>query len=196
MSLADKIQTQDLSFEEFQRFAETHDGFWELDGGIPVKMESPSIEHQWISLEIAAAFRDYFKNKPCRAIQELDVWIGKRPFQETARKMKATVRKPDILVYCDKEQKKNGVILSPQLVVEIWSPSNTPKEQTKKLGEYYRAGVQEFWQIYCKEKEFSIFSFTGGTLNFLSSGSFHEPLESQYFPGLKADLSEYYAEFG
>ena len=35
-----------------------------------------------------------------------------------------------------------------------------------------------------------------GTLNFLSSGSFHEPLESKYFPGLSADLSDYDNEFG
>ncbi|MDE7242671.1 MAG: Uma2 family endonuclease, partial [Oscillospiraceae bacterium] len=145
MSLADRMQPEELSLEEFQRFAETHDGFWELEEGVPVKMEPASDEHQWISLEISSAFREYFKGKTCRPRQELDVWTGKIPFNETARKMKAAVRKPDILVYCDKEQKRNGIILSPQLVVEIWSPTNTMKERNKKLGEYFRIGVQEFW---------------------------------------------------
>ncbi len=37
---------------------------------------------------------------------------------------------------------------------------------------------------------------TGQTVNFLSGGTFHDILESRYFPGLKVDLSEYYTEFG
>ncbi|MDE7244836.1 MAG: hypothetical protein K2O18_12805, partial [Oscillospiraceae bacterium] len=61
---------------------------------------------------------------------------------------------------------------------------------------YFRIGVQEFWQIDFAAKEFSVFSFAGKTLTFLSDGTFYEPVESQYFPGLKADLSEYYTEFG
>lgn len=52
-----------LSFDDFKHFAEIHDGNWELVEGVPVKMQSPSIERQWISLEIAAA-----RNKDFRCI--------------------------------------------------------------------------------------------------------------------------------
>ena len=190
------IPAAGLSLEEFQEFAASHDGFWELDEGVPVRMESPSEEHQWISLEVASAFRDYLKGHPCRVLQELDVWTGRMPFNEASRKIKGSVRRPDILIYCNQEQRQNGVILSPQLVVEIWSPTNTNQEFRKKLKEYYRIGVKEYWQIDYKEPGFTILSFDGDAIRFTTDGSdFHKPLESAYFPGLKVDLSAYYTEF-
>lgn len=190
------INPASLSLEEFQRFAETHEGKWELEEGVPVKMESPSIAHQWISSEITLAFKQFLKGHKCRGLPDIDVWVGRLPFDAAARKNKASVRRPDFLVYCDKKQEYNNVILSPQLVIEIWSPTNTFQERNKKIVEYYRIGVKEFWQIDCQEQAFSIFSFADGNLRFLSDGTFHEPLESEYFPGLKVDLSEYYNEFG
>jgi len=176
MVLPNPVSIPEFSLEEFQAFAAAQDGFWELHEGVPVRMESASEEHQWISLEIAVAFRAYMKGRKCRALQELDVWTGRMPFSEAARKRKASVRRPDVLIYCDQEQRQHGVILSPQLVVEIWSPTNTNKEFRNKLKEYYRIGVKE--------------------LRFLSDGDdFRKPLESEYFPGLKVDLSEYYTRF-
>lgn len=186
----------ELSFEEFRHFAETHEGRWELEEGIPVKLESAAIAHQWISGEISAAFREYLKGGKCRGLQDVDVWVGRQPFNAFARKNKASVRRPDFLVYCDKGQLYNNMVLSPQLVVEIWSPTNTVKERRKKLSEYYRIGVKEFWQIDYEKEDFHIISVTDGVYQYLSGGTFHEPLESKYFPGLKVDLSEYYNEFG
>lgn len=196
MALPNPVSIPEFSLEEFQAFAAAQDGFWELHEGVPVRMESASEEHQWISLEIAVAFRAYMKGRKCRVLQELDVWTGRMPFSEAARKRKASVRRPDVLIYCDQEQRQHGVILSPQLVVEIWSPTNTNKEFRNKLKEYYRIGVKEYWQIDYGEPGFTILSFADGGIRFLSDGDdFHKPLESEYFPGLKVDLSEYYIRF-
>ena len=151
MALPNPVSIPEFSLEEFQAFAAAQDGFWELHEGVPVRMESASEEHQWISLEIAVAFRAYMKGRKCR---------------------------------------------SPQLVVEIWSPTNTNKEFRNKLKEYYRIGVKEYWQIDYGEPGFTILSFADGGIRFLSDGDdFHKPLESEYFPGLKVDLSEYYIRF-
>lgn len=52
MPLFESSEHENLTVEEFQRFAETHEGMWELYDGMPVKMQSPSPEHQWISLSL------------------------------------------------------------------------------------------------------------------------------------------------
>ena len=40
------------------------------------------------------------------------------------------------------------MILHPQLVVEIWSPTNSLKERSKKMEEYFRIGVQELLKLF------------------------------------------------
>jgi Uma2 family endonuclease len=37
--------------------------------------------------------------------------------------------------------------LAPDLVVEILSPGNTPREMARKRGEYFRSGVRLLWEI-------------------------------------------------
>jgi Uma2 family endonuclease len=37
--------------------------------------------------------------------------------------------------------------LAPDLVVEVLSPKNTPREMSRKRGEYFRSGVKLLWEI-------------------------------------------------
>lgn len=64
MPVSDFSANQNLTLEEFQRFAETHEGMWELYDGVPVRMQSPSPEHQWICHEVMSQFREYFRKNP------------------------------------------------------------------------------------------------------------------------------------
>jgi Uma2 family endonuclease len=48
-----------------------------------------------------------------------------------------------------KKKRRRGEIptIAPDLVVEVLSKGNTPKEMKRKLGEYFRAGVRLVWYV-------------------------------------------------
>lgn len=172
-----------MRIEEFQRFAETHDGLWELCGGIPVKMKPFETAHQWVCAELQSQFGRYFEGRKCIALPGLHVFISQGD--------KAEVRRPDLLVFCDKNQIQKNLIYSPQLVVEVWSPSNYMKERLEKLSLYQHIGVKEFWQIDYNNQDFAVITFQEENLTSLSGGSFDEEIVSEYFPGLRVSLAGY-----
>lgn len=184
MPVSDFSSNQNLTLEEFQKFAETHEGMWELYDGVPVKMQSPAPEHQWISHEVMMAFGNYFSDKSCIPLQELDVCVSNQT-------QKHEIRKPDILVFCSKDQLKGNIVYSPQLVVEIWSPSNAMKERLEKMRTYQQAGVKEFWQIDYTNRDFAVVTLSRDSLMTITGGSFRENIVSEYFPGLRVSLAGY-----
>ncbi len=182
MPVSDFSANQNLTLEEFQRFAETHEGMWELYDGVPVRMQSPSPEHQWICHEVMSQFREYFRNRNCIPLQELDVCVSQQG-QET--------RKPDVLVFCNKNQLKGNLVYAPQLVVEIWSPSNFMKERLEKMRTYQQAGIKEFWQIDYTNRDFAVVTLNDSNLASISGGTFQDDIISEYFPDLRVSLAEY-----
>ena len=172
------------SIEEIVRVAETHEGLWELYDGIPVKMQSATPEHQWISFTVQTQLSHFFQGKNCMPLSEVDVCVSKQDFRHSTRK-------PDLLVYCDKKQRQQHFIDSPQLVVEIWSPSNSTKERTEKLVAYRQAGVREFWQIDYTNQDFAVITFNTESLMSVSGGTFQDDIVSEYFPGLRVSLAGY-----
>ena len=184
MPLFESSEHENLTVEEFQRFAETHEGMWELYDGMPVKMQSPSPEHQWISFAVQRQLADYFQDKNCIPLSEVDVCISQQ-------KTRCSTRKPDLLVYCSKNQRRQHMIDAPQLVIEIWSPSNSTKERAEKLAVYRQAGVQEFWQIDYERQDFAVISFGKENRMSVSGGTFQDEIESDYFPGLRVNLRGY-----
>lgn len=171
-----------LTLEEFQQFAETHEGMWELYDGVPVKMESLFPEHQWIAGAVLCQLADYFRDKDYIPLPRLDVCVSNQ---------KHEIRKPDILVFRGKNQLKGNVVYAPQLVVEIWSPSNSTEERTEKLIAYCQAGVREFWQIDYERQDFAVVSFSNERAISISGGSFQDDIVSEYFPGLRVSLAGY-----
>lgn len=182
--VSDFSANQNLTLEQFQQFAETHEGMWELYDGVPVKMQSPAPEHQWISFAVQRQLADYFQDKNCMPLSETDVCISQKEFRHATRK-------PDLLVYCDKSQRKQHMIFSPQLVVEIWSPSNSMKERLEKMRTYQQAGAKEFWQIDYERQDFAVISFSSENPMSISGGSFQDDIVSEYFPGLRVSLAGY-----
>lgn len=59
-----------------------------------------------------------------------------------------TVVQPDISVFCDKSKiTERGARGSPDLVVEILSPSTSRRDQREKFDLYARVGVREYWIV-------------------------------------------------
>ena len=81
--------------------------------------------------------------------------------------------------------------LSPDLVVEVISESNTPQEMDRKLREYFEAGAKLVWYIYADEQTVHVFTSVDdsrvlGALETLDGG--------EVLPGFTVELAEFFAE--
>jgi Uma2 family endonuclease len=48
--------------------------------------------------------------------------------------------------------------VAPDLIVEVLSKGNTPKEMTRKLGEYFRAGARLVWYVNPKQRTVRVYT--------------------------------------
>jgi Uma2 family endonuclease len=132
---------------------------YQLINGKVFQMASPSVIHQAILMGLSSKFDNWLQGKPCKAFASpLDV----RLFPKKDKSDK-TVVQPDLLVVCDKNKiAKNSIDGSPDLVIEIVSPSNTHSELFLKFQYYLKAGVREYWVIDPDTKKAQVHIYENG----------------------------------
>ncbi|MDE6898933.1 MAG: Uma2 family endonuclease [Lawsonibacter sp.] len=119
----------------------------ELIYGYPYMMSSPSTEHQLVSGELFAQLHTYLADKKCRVIAAP---YAVRLFEEASDRPEDvnTVVEPDLVVICDpSKMDRRGCKGTPDLVIEILSPSSRRHDRIVKLDLYQRAGVREYWVV-------------------------------------------------
>jgi len=113
-------------------------------------MASPNFDHQEISMELSFQMGTFIRQHKAGKIVTAPIDVQ---FDED------NLFQPDIIFiavsrYHIIENKK--VKDAPNLVVEIWSPSNIKKEREMKRKTYQNKGVTEYWQIFPKKQEVKI----------------------------------------
>jgi Uma2 family endonuclease len=108
--------------------------------------------HQDISREIVHPIFNYFYKKPFRVYHApFDVRFPVNG--EAGEDAIYTVVQPDICVVCDLEKLDDkGCLGSPDMIVEIISPSTAKKDMNEKYNLYESAGVREYWIVFPKER--------------------------------------------
>lgn len=117
---------------------------WELIDGVAYNMTpAPSLMHQNIVGNFFGILRNNLRNKPCTPfISPTDVVLSEYD-----------VVQPDILVVCDKKKFTDANIQgTPDLVIEILSPSTALKDKREKKTLYEKHGVKEYIIIDALEK--------------------------------------------
>jgi len=116
---------------------------WELiDGKAYAMSPSPSMLHQEISGNLYLQLAGFLKGKPCRVFfAPFDVRLNANTFDNT-------VVQPDLVVICDRSKLKDtGCIGTPDMVIEILSPSTSRRDRTIKFDLYLKYGVREYWMV-------------------------------------------------
>ena len=111
----------------------------ELIGGKFVAMSPrPSVNHNHVSFNIARIFADYLKGKRCTPFADgVDLYLT-----DEDRFI------PDMMVVCDPDKvKADGVYGTPDLVVEVLSPSTAQYDRGRKMRVYAQCGVREYWIV-------------------------------------------------
>ena len=111
----------------------------ELIGGKVTAMSPrPMYNHNHIAFNIAVLFSNYLRGKPCTAIPDgTDLYLT-----EEDRFV------PDVMVVCDRDKiRRDGVHGTPDLVVEVLSPSTMRNDRMRKKEVYQTCGVREYWLV-------------------------------------------------
>ncbi len=152
-----QIENRIYTYGEILKFPENER--WELIDGMPYLQARPSIEHQGIMMEISNQIYNYLKGKPCKVFTEPAVWLDGKAEDKNSKNYII----PDIVVVCDpKKIVSAGIIGTPDMIVEIVSPSNARIDKVKKLWKYRDAGVKEYWIIEPDEKIITVYRLDTG----------------------------------
>ena len=144
MSIAAKYRPY-YTYEDYCQW----EGNWELIEGMPYAMcPAPVPAHQSVSTLLSFEFVKALKAcKKCKVFQPLDWRIGED-----------TVVQPDLLVVCNKIEKK-FLDFPPVLVVEILSPATASKDRGEKMELYQLQKVKYYLIIDPQFKKVEIYEY-------------------------------------
>ena len=131
----------------------------EILDGTPYLQAAPSRIHQKILSEIHRQIANYLLDKDCE-VYPAPFHVVLDPDGEFEKEAdRKHVLEPDISIICDKEMlDERGCKGSPDLIVEIVSPSTVRKDKIEKFNLYEQAGVKEYWIIEPENKIVSVFT--------------------------------------
>jgi len=150
MAVADKDEHIKYTYKDYLSWA--NDERWELIEGVPHNMSpSPTRKHQKVVGELFASIHNYLKGKACEVYSApFDV----RLFAENVSDDDVTnVVQPDIVIVCDPSKLDDkGCKGSPDMIIEVVSPSTLKRDLKEKFYLYEKAGVKEYWIVFPDEK--------------------------------------------
>ncbi len=100
------------------------------------------------------------------------------------------VVEPDITIVCDSSKlDERGCKGSPEMIVEILSPSSAKKDRVDKFNKYEKAGVKVYWVVEPDQKIVSVFTLqTNGRYGRPEMYTDEDTVKVSIFPDLEIDL--------
>ena len=136
------------TIKDYQRW----EGDWELIEGMPYAMSpSPSVTHQTVGVNLVTLIKNQLNNKSCAdkclVLMETDWQIAND-----------TVVRPDVMLICQDVGEK--IMVTPELVIEIVSPSNTKRDEQMKFKLYQQEGLPYYILAYPEQQLAKIYKNT------------------------------------
>jgi Uma2 family endonuclease len=140
--------------EDVQRTRRESGALCELIDGVLVE-KAVSYETAFLATEIAGLLREFVKPRKLGWIVGADGFV---------RVLGRHLRAPDVQ-FVRRDQLPDGRLpetgfpeLAPALVVEVFSPSNTPGEMELKRRHFFAAGTELFWIVYPDRQEVEVYT--------------------------------------
>ncbi len=165
------IATAKITGAEFDALPYDEGRKWELLSGDLIEVPSPTPKHQDIVLYMAASLSSYVRRNGTGRVYP-DVEFG----------LSANIRlRPDIAVllqdnWRNLNDQKSPVSGSPDIAIEVISPSERTSESVRKVQAYLRHGVQEVWQVFPMHSTALIYTSTSPLVLLSPEDSFQSPL--------------------
>ncbi len=136
MQVAQKKDNRRYTYRDYLLWPEKER--WEIIDGIAYSMTpAPTIKHQSVSGNLFYEIKLRLKEK------NIKCFIFSAPTDVVFDEQ--NVVQPDILIVCDENKiKENHILGSPDIIIEITSPSTEVKDRREKLRLYEKGGVKEY----------------------------------------------------
>lgn len=160
---------------------------WEILDGVPYMQAAPSRIHQEISLSLLMQFGNYLQGKPCKVYHA--PFCVRLDIENNDNDIKNVVE-PDITIVCDSSKlDENGCKGSPDMIVEILSPSSGKKDRVDKFNKYEKVGVKVYWVVEPDQKLVSVFLLQpNGRYGRPEMYTDEDKIKVSIFPDLEIDL--------
>lgn len=171
-----------VSYEEFMEIYEESDLRLEFINGEIVLLSSPSAIHQEVAGNLFVEFRERLKKEYCKVFfAPFDVHCRKKDFKDP------DVMQPDLSIICDTEAiNENGQYVgTPELVVEILSPSTRSKDMVDKLNTFMISGVREYWIVDPDKEIILVYGFKDLDIDHFMTYRKEDTVQSYRFSDLK-----------
>ncbi|MCL2576157.1 MAG: Uma2 family endonuclease [Defluviitaleaceae bacterium] len=120
---------------------------YEVLGGVQYMAPPPSTAHSQSSGNSYSIFRNYFKGTKCRVFIEHNLFLSEKDHLI-----------PDVMVVCNAEIIQfDGIYGTPNLIVEVLSPSTSVRDRGYKKDLYEKHKVVEYWLIDPKNRIVSVY---------------------------------------
>ena len=169
------------TYEDYLRL--TDDKRYEVINGRLYEMPAPTAQHQRILISIATRFYLFASRNSLGMVlpSPVDVILSE-----------TTVVQPDIL-FVSKERSdmvKDRVFGSPDLVVEIVSPTSYKRDRYEKFKIYEEFGIKEYWIVYPEQKVIEVWCLRDGKYVLHDVAVEEGEVESCILKGFKAKVEE------
>jgi Uma2 family endonuclease len=185
--MATEIKTKLLTAEEFMD-ADFGEGTFELVRGEVVQMPPSMPEHGVVCNNVAAILWHYGRQSGHGYSLSNDSAV-------VTERGPDTVRGADVCFYSHAHWPRSQVgtklpPVPPDLVVEVYSPSNRPGETLDKVGEYLGAGVLLVWVVYPKSRSVAVYRSLDEPPQVLEEGAVIENVPE--LPGFRCPVADFF----
>ncbi|HLY60250.1 MAG TPA: Uma2 family endonuclease [Terriglobia bacterium] len=172
-----------LTYEEFRQLPDDGKRYELIHGEVHVT-PSPTTRHQWVLHHLDYSLTTYVQRQNVG-----EVWVA--PLD--VRLSDNTAVQPDLIYVSNARAEiiqENFIAGSPDLVVEILSPSTAAHDRATKLRIYADAGVPQVWYIDPKAKTVEILKLEGRKYFVDAALAGDQLLTSDLFPGWELPLDK------
>ena len=184
-------ETKLLTFEEWQKLPETKQKY-EIVDGVMYMAPGPDAEHQWVQQELFVLCREFARMRRLGVFfhAPLDLVIQRNPLR---------VRQPDIMFL---NSERTGIRsradlrgitpleVSPDIVVEVLSPSNSRREIKSRLVDYRSIGVYECWLVSPEAETVEVIDLRGDSPRSVAVFGTEDTMRSDALAGFELRLAD------
>ena len=173
-----------ITYEEFLKLPESNSPIYEAINREVIKMDSPTSRHQFVLGRLTKIFGNFLEGKECQLCEQpFDVFLGE------------DVVVPDLFVVCNRDKiVKKGCVGSPDLIVEILSPSSTKRDLFIKRDLYQKNKVKEYWVVFPNDGHVIVHILDSDGVYYETEYSEEDTICPSIFPGLSVRLDIVFAE--
>lgn len=185
------IDNKIYTYDDYLKFSE--DAIVEIiDGRISAMAPAPSRMHQTMVSKLLIAIGKYIEeNKGDCEIYPAPfdvVLVNENESEENSR----NIVQPDISVICDKSKLTDkGCVGSPDMIVEVVSPSNSRDDYIKKLNLYEEFRVREYWIVNPIKKSILVYTLSENGYEMPDSYTFNDKVKVNIYNDLEIDFKSF-----